>query len=232
MYDYEDEWIDDTELIEYFGGDQRRAKHKGFFINKGDIEREDGPAKTSPLVRKRRRKEPEPQVGGGPASPERPTDPPVQKRVRSALMCYARLLLHPTWVMPTACVCGALVCTRPVDMLYPTEKAQGDQDCSSLWPGSRRHCSPACSTQHWPAGRGCGRTGSRRADSRRAHQARWWQGKCAPSHASEGVRPSSGAPSPSHAQTIVSSRPGWVACCVFLAIPVHCYFCCCHGCGI
>lgn len=84
VYDYEDEWIDDTELIEYFGGDQRRAKHKGFFINKGDIEREDGPPKASPVARKRRRKEPEPQRGGGSASPEGgPADgpPAVQRKV-------------------------------------------------------------------------------------------------------------------------------------------------------
>lgn len=86
VYDYEDEWIDDTELIEYFGGDQRRAKHKGFFINKGDIEREDGPAKTSPLVRKRRRKDDEgPEKQGEEANTEAPT--PMQRKVGCVCVC-------------------------------------------------------------------------------------------------------------------------------------------------
>ncbi len=33
-YDYEDEFIDDSEMLEYLGGDRRRTKHSGFFVNK------------------------------------------------------------------------------------------------------------------------------------------------------------------------------------------------------
>ncbi len=88
LYDYDDEWIDDSELIEYFGGDQRRAKHKGFFINRGDIEREDGPPKASPQAggaggagRKRRRKEPGGDAGGeGSAQANAPPETPQVKK--------------------------------------------------------------------------------------------------------------------------------------------------------
>ena len=33
-YDYEDDFIDDSEMLAYLGGDRRRTKHSGFFINK------------------------------------------------------------------------------------------------------------------------------------------------------------------------------------------------------
>lgn len=33
-YDYDDEFIDDSEMLAYLGGDRRRTKHSGFFINK------------------------------------------------------------------------------------------------------------------------------------------------------------------------------------------------------
>ena len=33
-YDYEDEFIDDSEFLEFVGGDRRKLKHSGFFINK------------------------------------------------------------------------------------------------------------------------------------------------------------------------------------------------------
>jgi len=39
-YDYEDDFIDDSEFVEYYeGGDQRKAKYSGFFINKGTVEK-------------------------------------------------------------------------------------------------------------------------------------------------------------------------------------------------
>ncbi len=38
-YDYEDNFIDDSEFVEYYAGDRRKAKHTGFFVNTGDIER-------------------------------------------------------------------------------------------------------------------------------------------------------------------------------------------------
>lgn len=93
MYDYGDEWIDDTELIEYFGGDQRRAKHKGFFINKGDIEREDAPAKTSPPVRKRRRKEDDVDKQGR-SSEEPVTEPANPRPVRSKGLYGSGTMVH------------------------------------------------------------------------------------------------------------------------------------------
>ena len=34
LYDLDDDWIDDTELQEYYGGDRRKTKITGFFINK------------------------------------------------------------------------------------------------------------------------------------------------------------------------------------------------------
>ena len=33
-YDYDDDFIDDSEMLAYLGGDRRRTKHSGFFINK------------------------------------------------------------------------------------------------------------------------------------------------------------------------------------------------------
>ena len=33
-YDYEDEWIDDSEFAAFVEGDRRKPKHSGFFINK------------------------------------------------------------------------------------------------------------------------------------------------------------------------------------------------------
>jgi hypothetical protein len=39
-YDYEDAFIDDSEFVEYYeGGDRRKAKYTGFFINKGAVEK-------------------------------------------------------------------------------------------------------------------------------------------------------------------------------------------------
>ena len=39
-YDYEDDFIDDSEFVEYYeGGDRRKAKYSGFFINKGAVEK-------------------------------------------------------------------------------------------------------------------------------------------------------------------------------------------------
>ena len=39
-YDYEDDFIDDSEFVEYYeGGDRRKAKYSGFFINKGTVEK-------------------------------------------------------------------------------------------------------------------------------------------------------------------------------------------------
>ena len=39
-YDYEDDFIDDSEFVEYYeGGDRRKAKYTGFFINKGAVEK-------------------------------------------------------------------------------------------------------------------------------------------------------------------------------------------------
>ena len=39
-YDYEDDFIDDSEFVEYYeGGDRRKAKYSGFFINKGVVEK-------------------------------------------------------------------------------------------------------------------------------------------------------------------------------------------------
>lgn len=39
QYDYEDNFIDDSEIIEYYAGDRRKAKHSGFFVNSGEIEK-------------------------------------------------------------------------------------------------------------------------------------------------------------------------------------------------
>ena len=33
-YDYDDDFIDDSEMLAFLGGDRRRTKHSGFFINK------------------------------------------------------------------------------------------------------------------------------------------------------------------------------------------------------
>ncbi len=33
-YDYEDDFIDDSEMLAYLAADRRRTKHSGFFINK------------------------------------------------------------------------------------------------------------------------------------------------------------------------------------------------------
>lgn len=38
-YDYEDKFIDDSEMVEYYAGDRRKAKHTGFFVNTGEIEK-------------------------------------------------------------------------------------------------------------------------------------------------------------------------------------------------
>lgn len=38
-YDYEDNFIDDSEFVEYYAGDRRKAKHTGFFVNTGEIEK-------------------------------------------------------------------------------------------------------------------------------------------------------------------------------------------------
>ena len=34
LYDMDDEFIDDTELRDYFGSDRRKTKYSGFFVNK------------------------------------------------------------------------------------------------------------------------------------------------------------------------------------------------------
>ena len=34
LYDMDDEFIDDTELQDYFGSDRRKTKYSGFFVNK------------------------------------------------------------------------------------------------------------------------------------------------------------------------------------------------------
>ncbi len=39
QYDYDDDFIDDSEFKDYYGGDRRKAKHDGFFINSGEIEK-------------------------------------------------------------------------------------------------------------------------------------------------------------------------------------------------
>ncbi len=39
QYDYDDNFIDDSEFIEYYGGDRHKAKHSGFFVNSGEIEK-------------------------------------------------------------------------------------------------------------------------------------------------------------------------------------------------
>ena len=33
QYDYDDQFIDDSELIDYYGGDNRKSKYSGFYIN-------------------------------------------------------------------------------------------------------------------------------------------------------------------------------------------------------
>ena len=38
-YDYEDEFIDDSEFVEYYGGDRRKAVFKGFYVNRGSVEK-------------------------------------------------------------------------------------------------------------------------------------------------------------------------------------------------
>lgn len=35
-YDYDDQFIDDSEMIELMKGDRRKPKYEGFFINKVD----------------------------------------------------------------------------------------------------------------------------------------------------------------------------------------------------
>ena len=42
LYDMDDDWIDDTELQEYYGGDRRKTKITGFFINKVSLSRSQG----------------------------------------------------------------------------------------------------------------------------------------------------------------------------------------------
>ena len=42
LYDMDDDWIDDTELQEYYGGDRRKTKITGFFINKVSLTRLQG----------------------------------------------------------------------------------------------------------------------------------------------------------------------------------------------
>ncbi len=37
QYDMDDDFIDDTEFRDYYGGDRRKAKYTGFFINKVSI---------------------------------------------------------------------------------------------------------------------------------------------------------------------------------------------------
>ncbi len=39
QYDYDDGFIDDSEFVEYYAGDRRKAKHSGFFVNSGEIEK-------------------------------------------------------------------------------------------------------------------------------------------------------------------------------------------------
>ncbi|KAA6423337.1 MAG: hypothetical protein FRX49_06789 [Trebouxia sp. A1-2] len=39
--EYDDEFIDDSEFLEYYGGDWHKPKHSGFFINQGEIEKTD-----------------------------------------------------------------------------------------------------------------------------------------------------------------------------------------------
>ncbi len=34
LYDMDDDWIDDTEVLDFYGGDRRKTKYSGFFINK------------------------------------------------------------------------------------------------------------------------------------------------------------------------------------------------------
>lgn len=38
-YDYEDEFIDDSEFVEYYGGDRRKAVFRGFYVNRGHVEK-------------------------------------------------------------------------------------------------------------------------------------------------------------------------------------------------
>ena len=42
LYDLDDDWIDDTELQEYYGGDRRKTKITGFFINRVSFMRSQG----------------------------------------------------------------------------------------------------------------------------------------------------------------------------------------------
>ena len=45
LYDMDDEFIDDTELQDYFGSDRRKTKFSGFFINKVSCKSHVYPAK-------------------------------------------------------------------------------------------------------------------------------------------------------------------------------------------
>ncbi len=37
LYDMDDDFIDDDELQDYYGGDRRKTKYSGFFINKARV---------------------------------------------------------------------------------------------------------------------------------------------------------------------------------------------------
>ena len=37
LYDMDDDFIDDDELQDYYGGDRRKTKYSGFFINKASV---------------------------------------------------------------------------------------------------------------------------------------------------------------------------------------------------
>ncbi|KAL8167586.1 LOW QUALITY PROTEIN: hypothetical protein V2J09_009085 [Rumex salicifolius] len=57
QYDTEDSFIDDAELDEYFEVDKSKAKHDGFFVNRGKLESIESSLPPNEQLKKRRRKE-------------------------------------------------------------------------------------------------------------------------------------------------------------------------------
>ncbi|KAL0026237.1 hypothetical protein WJX77_004600 [Trebouxia sp. C0004] len=73
--EYDDEFIDDSEFHEYYGGDWHKPKHSGFFINQGDIEKTDVllmSDEPGPEPRKRRTKPKQSKPGSPAKSPVKP----------------------------------------------------------------------------------------------------------------------------------------------------------------
>ncbi|DBA95241.1 TPA: hypothetical protein ACH3X3_013138 [Trebouxia sp. C0006] len=73
--EYDDEFIDDSEFHEYYGGDWHKPKHSGFFINQGEIEKTDEllmSDEPGPEPRKRRTKPKQSKPGSPSKSPLKP----------------------------------------------------------------------------------------------------------------------------------------------------------------